>query len=153
MNTKMIYCSFALVALSTALPAQTPTNAAATLADQPKLKSAIYDWEKMQPTTVSNGVRRLVFDGPTTTLDKINCHITTLNPGEQSGEPRLHMQEEVIIVKEGTIEATYDGHSETVGPGSVIFFASHATTRLRNPGNLPATYTVIYYYTPLTPKK
>jgi uncharacterized cupin superfamily protein len=118
-----------------------------------KLASAVYDWEKLQLTTVSNGVRRAVFDGPTATLDKINCHITTLNPGEQSGEPRLHMQEEVIIVKEGTVEATYDGHSESVGPGSVIFFASHATTCLRNPGKVPATYTVIYYYTPLTPKK
>ena len=92
MNTKMIVCSLALITLSTALSAQTPTNASAASADQPKLKSAIYDWEKMQPATVSNGVRRLVFDGPTATLDKINCHITTLNPGQQSGEPRLHVQ-------------------------------------------------------------
>jgi XRE family transcriptional regulator, regulator of sulfur utilization len=153
MNRKMILCSFVLVTLSTALSAQTLTNALVASSNQPKLVSTIYDWEKMQPTQASNGVRRAVFDGPTATLDKINCHITTLNPGQQSGEPRLHMQEEVIIVKEGTIEATYDGHSETVGPGSVIFFASHATTRLRNPGNVPATYTVIYYYTPLSPKK
>jgi uncharacterized cupin superfamily protein len=153
MNTKMIFCSVALFTICTVLSAQTPTNAPAAPADQPKLKSAIYDWEKMQPTTVSNGVRRLVFDGPTTTLDKINCHITTLNPGQQSGEPRLHVQEEVVIVKEGSVEATYDGHSETVGPGSVIFFASGATTRLRNLGKVPCTYTVIYYYTPLTPKK
>ena len=58
----------------------------------------------------------------------------------------------MIIVKEGMIEATWDGHTQTAGPGSVIFFASHATTRLRNPGKVPATYTVIYYYTPLTPK-
>jgi uncharacterized cupin superfamily protein len=63
------------------------------------------------------------------------------------------MQEEVVIVKEGTIEATFNGQSQTVGPGSIIFFASGATTCLRNPGKVPATYTVIYYYTPLTPKK
>src|ERR1035437_145866 len=153
MNIRMIFCSVALVTLCTALSAQTPASTPSASTNQNKLDSAIYVWEKMQPTTVSNGVRRLVFDGPTTTLDKINCHITTLNPGQQSGEPRLHVQEEVVIVKEGTVEATFDGHSETVGPGSVIFFASHATTRLRNPGNVPATYTVIYYYTPLTPKK
>ena len=143
----------ALIALGAAILAQTPTSAPTASADQPKLKSCIYDWEKMQPTTVSNGVRRLVFDGQTTTLDKINCHITTLSPGQQSGEPRLHVQEEVVVVKEGMVEATYDGHSETVGPGSVIFFASGATTRLRNPGKVSCTYTVIYYYTPLTPKK
>ena len=150
---KMILCSVALISLCAALLAQTPTNVSSTSSNQRTLLSAIYDWEKMQPLTVSNGVRRVVFDGPTATLDKIDCHITTLNPGQQSGEPRLHLQEEIVIVKEGTVEATYDGHSETVGPGSVIFFASHATTRLRNPGKVPATYTVIYYYTPLTPKK
>ena len=153
MNTKMILCSLALVTLSTTLSAQTSASLSSASSNQTKLVSAVYDWEKLQTTPVSNGVRRVVFDGPTATLDKIDCHITTLNPGQQSGEPRLHMQEEVIIVKEGMIEATYDGHSETVGPGSVIFFASGATTRLRNPGKVPATYTVIYYYTPLTPKK
>ncbi|HVM63009.1 MAG TPA: cupin domain-containing protein [Verrucomicrobiae bacterium] len=150
---KTLLCILTFVALGTALSAQTKEVAPAMPSSTNKLTSAIYDWEKMQPVTVSNGVRRLVFDGPTATLDKIDCHITTLNPGERSGPPRLHLQEEVIIVKEGTIEATYDGHSETVGPGSVIFFASHATTCLRNPGTVPATYTVVYYYTPLTPKK
>jgi mannose-6-phosphate isomerase-like protein (cupin superfamily) len=150
---KIILCFVAFAALSFNLSAQTQEIAPTMSSNTPKLASAVYDWEKMLPITVSNGVRRTVFDGPTTTLNKINCHITTLNPGQTSGEPHLHLQEEVIIVKEGTVEATYDGHSETVGPGSVIFFASHATTRLRNPGKVPATYTVIYYYTPLTPKK
>jgi mannose-6-phosphate isomerase-like protein (cupin superfamily) len=153
MNTKLIFCSMALITFCATLSAQTRTNTPAVSSNQTKLASAIFNWDKMQTMTVSNGVRRSVFDGPTATLDKIDCHITTLNPGEQSGKPRLHVQEEVVIVKEGTIEATYDGHSETVGPGSVIFFASGATTRLRNPGKVPATYTVIYYYTPLTPKK
>ena len=153
MNAKLIFCSVTAAALYSTMSAQTQEIAPTMPSKTTKLASAVYDWEKMQPTVVSNGVRRTVFDGPTATLDKINCHITTLKPGEQSGEPRLHMQEEIIVVKEGTVEATYDGHSETGGPGSVIFFASHATTRLRNPGKVPATYTVIYYYTPLTPKK
>lgn len=119
----------------------------------PKLKSAAFDWSKLEPKPTANGVRRDVFDGGTTTLDKIHCHITTLNPGQASAEqPRLHLQEEVIVVKEGSIEATADGRTQTVGPGSVIFFASHATTRLRNAGDGPATYVVIYYYTSLTPK-
>ena len=118
-----------------------------------KLTFAVFDWEKLKPVAVTNGVRRAVFDAPTATLDKLHCHITTLNPGEASGEARLHLQEEVIIVKEGMIEATSDGKVETVGAGSVIFFNSHAVTRLRNPGKAPATYTVVYYFTPLTPKK
>ena len=117
-----------------------------------KLASSVFDWEKMQTETTSNGLRRTLFDAPTASLDKIHCHITTLNPGQTSGEPRRHLQEEVIIIKEGTVEATVDGRTQTVGPGSVIFFAANAVTRLRNAGSSPATYTVLYYFTPLTPK-
>jgi len=118
-----------------------------------KLASTVFDWEKMKPITTPNGVRRDVFDGPTMTLDKVHCHITTLKPGANSGEPRLHLQEEVIVIKEGLVEATVDGRTQTAGPGSVFFFAANAVTRLRNAGDGPATYTVINYYTPLTPKK
>ena len=139
----------ACATLATMLPAQTPTPAAKPAE---KLASAVYDWEKLTVIPTPKGARRDVFDGPTTSLDKAHCHISTLNPGENSGEPRLHLQEEVIIIKEGTVEATHDGKTETVGPGSVIFFASHATTRLRNAGTTPCTYIVFYYYTPLTPK-
>jgi len=83
----------------------------------------------------------------------MHCHITTLNPGEKSGEASKHLQEEVIIVRDGTVEAHWDGQSKTSGPGSVIFFAAGASTFLRNAGTTPCTYVVIYYYTPLTPKK
>jgi quercetin dioxygenase-like cupin family protein len=134
--------------LSLALSAAT----AAFAADSAKLPSAVYDWAKMTVTPTANGERRAVLDGPTTTLDKLHVHITTLKPGQTSGEPRKHLQEEVLIVKEGLVEAHIDGKTQTVGPGSVLFFASNAVTRLRNAGDGPATYVVIYYFTPLTPK-
>ena len=123
------------------------TNAAA----KPKLLTTICDWQTMKVTKLPNGERRSLFDGPTATVDTLHCHITTLNPGETSGEPRLHLQEEIIIIKEGTIEATWDGHTQTIGSGSVIYFAAHSVTRLKNVGTVPATYTVVYYLTPLTP--
>ena len=103
-------------------------------------------------TPNANGVRRAVFDGPTTRLDQIHRHITTLNPGEKSAEPSKHLQEAVIIVKEGLVEASWDGQSKTGGPGSVIFDASGATTFWRNAGAAPCTYIVIYYSPRLTPK-
>lgn len=131
------------------------SGATMSAADAPapaKLLSKVYDWQKLEMTPTPNGGRRMVFDGPTTTLDQLHCHITTLNPGQNSGEPRRHLQEEVLIVKEGLVEAHLDGRTQTVGPGSVLFFAANAVTRLRNAGTTPATYVVIYYYTPLTPK-
>lgn len=128
----------------------------ASAADKPtpmeKLASNLFDWESMTVTPTAKGVRRDVFDGPTGAVDKLHSHITTLNPGEKSGEPSKHLQEEVIIVKEGRVEANWDGHAKIGGPGSVIFFAAGATTFLRNAGDVPCTYIVIYYTTPLTPK-
>jgi quercetin dioxygenase-like cupin family protein len=147
---KLILTFAACLAFSTMLPAQTPDPKKASPAQ--KLVSDLYDWDKMIVTPTPKGSRRAVFDGPTTTVDKMHVHITTLNPGEKSGEPSKHLQEEVIIVKEGLVEAHWDGKSKTGGPGSVIFFAAGATTFLRNAGTTPCTYIVIYYYTPLTPK-
>ncbi|MCX6956819.1 MAG: cupin domain-containing protein [Verrucomicrobia bacterium] len=143
----------ALFALSPMLPAQTPKSTVpAPAAPAAHLLSNLHDWEKLTVIPTPKGARRDVFDGPTATVDKLHCHITTLNPGEKSGEPSRHKQEEVIVVKEGTLEAHWDGQSKTGGPGSVIFFAAGATTFLRNAGTTPCTYIVVYYYTPLTPK-
>jgi len=133
----------------TMLPAQ--PSALATPSPAP-LASAVFDWEKLTAIPKPNGERRDVFDGPTATLDLAHCHITTLNPGATSGEPRRHPQEEIIIVKAGRVEMSIDGRLATAGSGSVFFLASNAVTRLRNPGDTPATYYVISTRTPLTPK-
>ena len=140
----------AAASLCSMLPAQTPKSSPP--APAAPLLSDVFDWDKLVVTPNAKGARRAVFDGPTATVDKMHCHITTLNPGEKSGEPSKHLQEEVLVVKEGTVEANWDGRSKTGGPGSVIFFAAGATTFLRNAGTTPCTYIVIYYYTPLTPK-
>jgi len=145
---KPLLCLAAFAALAPMLPAQTSTPTPPA----PMLTSTVYEWDKLTVIPTPKGVRRDVFDGPTTTLDKAHCHITTLNPGENSGEPHKHLQEEIIIVKEGLVEMHIDGRAQTAGPGSVFFLAANAVTRLRNAGPTPATYIVVYYYTPLTPK-
>lgn len=147
---KMLLSLAVLGALIAFAHAQTPMPAKS--APSTPLASQMYDWKEMVVTPTPKGERRAVFDGPTATVDKMHCHITTLKPGENSGAPSKHLQEEVIIVKEGLVEAHFDGKTKIGGPGSVIFFAAGATTSLRNAGDTPATYIVIYYYTPLTPK-
>jgi uncharacterized cupin superfamily protein len=117
------------------------------------LPSTVFEWDKLPVAPTKLGERRAVFDGPTATVDNVHCHITTLNPGEQSGEPRLHLVDEIIIIKEGAVEVFVDGEKRPAPTGSVIFFAANAVTALRNTGNRPATYYVISYVTPLTPKK
>jgi len=152
MQTKLIRAFFVIglfTIVGSLLMAQTPETKPAPA----KLASTTFDWEKLKVISTTNGVRRDVLDAPTGTLDKLHCHITTLKPGMNSGAPRRHLQEEVIVVKEGLVEATVDGRTETAGPGSVFFFAANAVTRLRNAGDTPCTYTVVNYFTPLTPRE
>jgi hypothetical protein len=84
------------------LPAQTPQPAAPAAAP---LRSAVSDGEKLTVTPPPKGSRRNGFAGPTATVDQTHSHTSTLHPGEKSGEPSKPLQAEVIVVKEGAVEA------------------------------------------------
>jgi quercetin dioxygenase-like cupin family protein len=70
-------------------------------------------------------------------------HVTTLNPGLESHPPHRHVNEELIILREGQCETLSDGKWIKVGPGSVVFNASNSLHGFRNIGATPATYHVI----------
>jgi quercetin dioxygenase-like cupin family protein len=117
------------------------------------LSSRVIDWNTLQPTPTKTGERRNVFDAPTATLDKLHGHITTLNPGENTGPLHRHPQEELVIVKEGTVEVNIDGRKQIAGPGSIVFFAVNENENMTNVGSTPATYLVLQWFTPKTPKE
>ena len=117
-----------------------------------RLESTVIEWTALKPTPTQKGERRDVFDAPTATLDKLHGHITTLNPGENTGPLHRHPQEELVIIKEGTIEVNIDGRKQVAGPGSIVFFAVNENENMTNVGQTPATYLVLQWFTPLTPK-
>ena len=105
--------------------------------------SAIFDWSAIPYKAASFGSGRQFFKGPTATLEQLDVHVTTLNPGQAPHPPHQHANEELIIVKEGTVEFLLNGAWKKTGAGSVIFVASNQLHGLRNPGPGPATYHVI----------
>ncbi|EDY83739.1 Cupin domain protein [Verrucomicrobiia bacterium DG1235] len=115
------------------------------------LASAVYDWEKLAVETTKKGARRELFDSMTVTAERLRCHVTSLHAGLVSHAAHRHPDEEIIVVKEGLLEATVEGKSETAGPGSVFFFASGELHGLRNAGETEATYYVIRIVTRDTP--
>jgi mannose-6-phosphate isomerase-like protein (cupin superfamily) len=119
-----------------------------------KMGSMVFTWDQIQSTMKSTktGLRRDVFDAPTLTLDKFHCHITTLNAGENTGALHRHPQEEVVIIKEGTLEINIDGRKQVAGAGSMVFFAANENENMTNIGTIPATYYVLQWFTPLTSK-
>ena len=116
--------------------------------ETPIMGSSVFDWNKIPVTQTKTGAVRQFFKAPTATLDELECHVTTLNPGESPHPPHSHPDEELIIVKEGTVEALVNGEMKRVGPGSVIFQASNQVHGLRNVGDGPATYHVIRWNSP-----
>ena len=119
---------------------------------QPPLSSTIYDWNDIKAEPTKTGERRQFLQGPTPTLDELELHVTTLNPGEAPHPPHQHPDEELIIIKEGTVESTVNGITKRVGPGSVIFQASNQLHGLKNVGATRAVYHVIKWKTEKTPK-
>ena len=107
-----------------------------------------FDWEKLVVKPTKVGAYRKVCQAPTATLDELEYHITTLNPGQAAHPPHQHADEELLIVKEGTVEALVAGDWVKLGPGSVIFQASNIDHAIRNAGEAPATYHVIKWNSP-----
>jgi quercetin dioxygenase-like cupin family protein len=112
---------------------------------------SVYDWNTMEVKKTPIGETRTVLRGPTATLDELEMHVTTLNPGEASHPPHKHPNEELIILDQGTVEALINGEWKRVGTGSVIFNASDVMHSLRNVGDTPATYHVVNWHTDKTP--
>ena len=112
------------------------------------LGSAIFDWNSFTATPNKTGEVRKVVQLPTATLDELEIHITTLNKGESPHAPHQHPDEELVIIKEGTVESLVNGELKRVGPGSIVFQAANQMHSIRNVGDGPATYHVIKWNSP-----
>ena len=111
-------------------------------------RSTVFDWTQLEAKTTQTGARRDVLRAPTPTLDELEMHITTLNVGQVSHPPHQHPEEELLIVKEGTVETLQNGKASQLGPGSIIFHSSNDLHNIRNIGTTPATYHVIQWRLP-----
>ena len=114
-----------------------------TFPSGPALSSRVFDWASLAATSTKVGEVRPYFDAATRTLARLESHVTTLNPGEISHAAHAHADEELVIVREGRLEATINGVPHVAGAGSVFFFASHDLHGLRNPGPERTSYHVV----------
>ncbi|HEX6396147.1 MAG TPA: cupin domain-containing protein [Steroidobacteraceae bacterium] len=117
------------------------------------LDSTAWKWQDLQAKKTDVGELRNVVRQPTRTLDELEMHITTLNPHTASHKPHTHPNEEMVILKEGTLQAHVNGKEVVIGPGSVLFFASMQPHAVQNVGDTPATYFVINWASPGTKTK
>jgi len=133
----------AAVAASLTLACVAATDGPAAVLD-----STAWKWADISARDTDVGQYRHVVRQPTRTLDELEMHVTTLRPHTSSHAPHTHPNEELVIVKEGTLQAHVNGQEIVVGPGSVLFFASMQPHAVQNIGDTPATYHVINWKSP-----
>ena len=111
---------------------------------QAKVESKAYNWAERSTVQDENRTRRQYLDGATDLLGNLEIHTSTVQGGEAPHPPHTHEdQEELVIIKEGTLTATVGKNSRVLGPGSVVYVLPGEEHGFVNAGNVPCTYFII----------
>jgi len=110
---------------------------------EPKLQFGQFDMlHRTDDSAIEEGFEyRLVFDGPTAYLRRLQCHTSTLTPGA-GYEPHIDAYDVAIVVVEGEVQTL----GERLGPHSVIFYPGGEPHGMHNPGNVIAKYIVFEFH-------
>jgi quercetin dioxygenase-like cupin family protein len=112
-------------------------------AERGSLASKTFRFEDL-PVRVSGENRyRPILEGVTHEGWQLEAHETDLAPGGMPHPPHRHRQEEMFLLREGTVEVTIAGRTTRLGPGGVAFIASNEEHGVRNAGATHAEYFVL----------
>ena len=120
-----------------------PALAAAGARAEKALPSKTYRFEDLPVRVNGQNRSRAVLKGANRTGFPIELHQTELGPGEAPHLPHHHAHEEIVFIREGTLEVTIEGRASTLGPGSVAYVASNEEHGWRNTGASRAHYFVM----------
>lgn len=107
------------------------------------LASHMYPFEDLPVHAEGQNREWPVFEGMAHSGVRIELHETELAPGLMPHPAHHHTHEEMILVREGTMEVTIAGKSARLGPGGVGFVASNDEHGWRNVGTGRARYFVL----------
>ncbi|MGP8247522.1 MAG: cupin domain-containing protein [Bryobacteraceae bacterium] len=107
------------------------------------LPSKFFVYEDLPESPQGNGEQRQFFDGKTDTGLAISLHETELPPGGAPHPAHRHAHDEIILIREGTLQVTIAGQSKNLGAGSVAYMASGDPHGVRNAGKTTARYYVL----------
>lgn len=115
----------------------------ATDSDPHTISSLMLDWNDFEYTKTSKGGRRNVLRQPTSMVDELEMHVTTLEKGMKSHDQHTHIDEEIILVLKGEVEELIDDVPHQAEAGSLIFLNSMIPHGIRNIGDGPCEYFAI----------
>lgn len=129
-----------LPALAVTASAQTTTDSVEKL---PVLGTKAYIYNDLPVTTNGKNKQRRLFTGKTHTGFKLESHQSDIAPGEVNHPPHQHLREEMMLIREGTMELTISGKPMRLGPGDVGFIGSNEMHNAKNVGTTRAQYFIV----------
>jgi len=102
--------------------------------------SELYDWDKLEFRPHDRGGVRSYFDRKSSMSDRIEMHVTTLNPQIKSHEPHTHEPAEIVIMMEGTTEMEIGNNLYQGTVGDIYFLGSDIPHAIRNTGDKACMY-------------
>ena len=104
------------------------------------LPSKAFPYETIPVHQEPHSRLRHFFDGETHTGFAVELHESELAAGDAPHPPHHHVHEEVILIREGTVDVMISGQTTRLGPGSVAYIASNEEHGWRNMGTTAARY-------------
>ena len=123
--------------------------AVATASAQDTLATKVFLWEELPVRANGQNRSRAILDGKTSTSFPIEIHETELAPGLAPHGSHKHINDEILIVREGTLESVIEGKTVLLTPGSLVYINADEEHGFRNVGDTRARY----YILALGPKK
>ena len=124
-----------------------PTVVAATAAAQPelskRLSTQVLKFEDLPVKVNGPNQSHAVLDGQTHTGFPVEVHVTELAAGQSPHPPHHHVHEEMFMLQAGVLDATVNGVTKRLTPGSVCYVNSNEVHGIQNPGPGRAEYFVV----------
>ena len=102
--------------------------------------SFLVDWSEVEAKKNATGMRRDIFDRPTSMFRRFEMHVSTLNEGLTNHAVHTHRAEEFVLMREGSIEMVIDTPGHALIAGDIGFLASNVPHSARNTGTGPTEY-------------
>lgn len=123
-----------LPALAATMSAQAPSK---------RLPTKMLKFEDLPTKVSATSKSHAVLDGETHTGFPVEVHVTELDAGGSPHPPHQHVHEEMFLLQAGQLEATVNGKTQLLTPGSVCYVNSGELHGVRNPGPGRAEYFVV----------
>ncbi|MDA0203843.1 MAG: cupin domain-containing protein [Acidobacteria bacterium] len=117
--------------------------AAGVMTMSAQVKDGVVGETSIRPAMHPFGDHRIFMQGPTEMMKSFESGNVYLKRGETPHPPHRHIDEEIMLITQGTGEIVVEGEVTKVNPGSMMYTGSNKEHGIVNTGD---TELVFYYF-------